>query len=108
MHYHLIGIAGSAMASLAGLLREAGHRVTGSDEGGYPPMSTMLDDLGIDYAPSFDPSNVEPHPDMVVVGNAISRGNVELETVLAASLHESRALDQRTTGGANHGKNRLS
>ncbi len=91
MHYHLIGIAGSAMASLAGLLREAGHRVTGSDEGGYPPMSTMLDDLGIDYAPSFDPSNVEPHPDMVVVGNAISRGNVELETVLDLGLHYTSA-----------------
>ena len=55
MHYHLIGIAGAAMASLAGLLRAKGHAVTGSDEGVYPPMSTMLDELGIEYARAFDP-----------------------------------------------------
>ncbi|MFW5952185.1 MAG: Mur ligase domain-containing protein, partial [Gemmatimonadota bacterium] len=82
MHYHLIGIAGTAMGSLAGLLVEAGHTVTGSDEGVYPPMSTLLDDLGITYAPRFDPANLEPAPDVVVVGNAISRGNPELEAVL--------------------------
>ena len=76
MHYHLIGIAGAAMASLAGLLRERGHRVTGSDEGVYPPMSTMLDDLGIEYALSYDPANLDPAPDVVVVGNAISRGKI--------------------------------
>ncbi|MBW3553002.1 MAG: UDP-N-acetylmuramate:L-alanyl-gamma-D-glutamyl-meso-diaminopimelate ligase [Gemmatimonadetes bacterium] len=87
MHYHLIGIAGTAMGSLAGLLREAGHRVTGSDEGVYPPMSTMLEELGIDYATSFDPANLEPQPDIVVVGNAISRGNPELEAVLDRRLH---------------------
>jgi UDP-N-acetylmuramate: L-alanyl-gamma-D-glutamyl-meso-diaminopimelate ligase len=86
MHYHLIGIAGTAMASLAGLLREQGHRVTGSDEGVYPPMSTMLDQLGIAYARRFDPANLEPAPDVVVVGNAISRGNEELEAVLERRL----------------------
>ena len=86
MHYHLLGIAGVAMGSLAGLLRAKGHTVTGSDEGVYPPMSTLLDELGIAYAPRFDPENLEPAPDAVVVGNAISRGNVELEAVLDRGL----------------------
>jgi UDP-N-acetylmuramate: L-alanyl-gamma-D-glutamyl-meso-diaminopimelate ligase len=91
MHYHLIGIAGTAMGSLAGLLREAGHAVTGSDEGVYPPMSTLLDDLGIEYARSFDPANLDPAPDVVVVGNAISRGNPELEAVLERRLRYTSA-----------------
>jgi UDP-N-acetylmuramate: L-alanyl-gamma-D-glutamyl-meso-diaminopimelate ligase len=89
MHYHLIGIAGTAMGSLAGLLRAKGHRVTGSDKGVYPPMSTMLDGLGIEYARDFDPKNLEPAPDVVVVGNAISRGNVELEAVLDRGLRHT-------------------
>ena len=87
MHYHLIGIAGTAMGSLAGLLKAKGHRVTGSDHGVYPPMSTMLDELGIEYAPEFDAANLDPAPDVVVVGNAISRGNVELEAVLERRLN---------------------
>jgi UDP-N-acetylmuramate: L-alanyl-gamma-D-glutamyl-meso-diaminopimelate ligase len=91
MHYHLIGIAGTAMGSLAGLLREAGHRVTGSDEGVYPPMSTLLDSLGIEYAHQFDPANLDPPPDVVVVGNAISRGNPELEAVLERRIHYTSA-----------------
>ncbi len=86
MHYHLIGIAGTAMASLAGLLQAKGHEVTGSDEGVYPPMSDLLDDLGIDYADGYAPENLEPRPDVVVVGNAISRGNPELEAVLDARI----------------------
>ena len=89
MHYHLIGIAGAAMASLAGLLREKGHRVTGSDQGAYPPMSDMLDELGIEYARSFDSRNLQPAPDRVVVGNAVSRGNPELEAVLERGLRYS-------------------
>ena len=87
LHYHLIGIAGTAMGSLAGLLRQKGHRVTGSDHGVYPPMSDLLDRLGIEYARDFSPANLEPTPDVVVVGNAISRGNVELEAVLEQRLH---------------------
>ena len=55
MHYHLIGIAGTAMGSLAGLLHQRGHRVTGSDEGVYPPMSTLLDSMDVAYALGFDP-----------------------------------------------------
>ncbi len=93
MHYHLIGIAGTAMGSLAGLLREAGHTVTGSDAGVYPPMSTMLRDLGIAYAESYDPANLEPAPDVVVVGNAISRGNPELEAVLERRLYYTSAAN---------------
>jgi UDP-N-acetylmuramate: L-alanyl-gamma-D-glutamyl-meso-diaminopimelate ligase len=86
MHYHLIGIAGTAMGSLAGLLRAKGNVVTGSDQGVYPPMSTLLDELDIVYAPRFGPENLEPAPDLVIVGNAISRGNEELETVLDRGL----------------------
>jgi UDP-N-acetylmuramate: L-alanyl-gamma-D-glutamyl-meso-diaminopimelate ligase len=81
-HYHLIGIGGTAMASLAGLLRAAGHTVTGSDENVYPPMSEQLRALGIPYREGYRPENLEPRPDVVVVGNAISRGNPELEHVL--------------------------
>jgi UDP-N-acetylmuramate: L-alanyl-gamma-D-glutamyl-meso-diaminopimelate ligase len=81
-HIHLIGICGTAMASLAGMLRERGHRVSGSDTAAYPPMSTFLESLGIIVAQPFAESNLDPRPDLVVVGNAISRGNVELERVL--------------------------
>ena len=81
-HYHLIGIGGTAMGSLAGLLKAAGHTVTGSDENVYPPMSTQLQELGIPYHEGYSPENLRPRPDVVVVGNAISRGNPELEAVL--------------------------
>jgi len=81
-HIHLIGICGTAMASLAGMLKERGFRVTGSDAAAYPPMSDFLASLGIPVAQPFDPKNLVPHPDLVVIGNAISRGNVELEYVL--------------------------
>jgi UDP-N-acetylmuramate: L-alanyl-gamma-D-glutamyl-meso-diaminopimelate ligase len=81
-HIHLIGISGTAMASLAGMLRERGHRVTGSDAAAYPPMSTFLEELGIRVAQPFAEANLDPRPELVVVGNAISRGNVELERVL--------------------------
>jgi UDP-N-acetylmuramate: L-alanyl-gamma-D-glutamyl-meso-diaminopimelate ligase len=85
-HYHLIGIGGTAMASLAGLLTSAGHRVTGSDENVYPPMSDQLREQGISYREGYSPQNLEPRPDIVVVGNAISRGNVELEALLNAKI----------------------
>jgi UDP-N-acetylmuramate: L-alanyl-gamma-D-glutamyl-meso-diaminopimelate ligase len=91
MHYHLIGIGGTAMASLAGLLKAAGHDVTGSDQGVYPPMSYQLRDLGIPYREGYSPENVEPAPDVVVVGNAISRGNPELEAVLDRKLRYTSA-----------------
>ena len=81
-HIHLIGICGTAMASLAGMLAERGFRVTGSDAAAYPPMSDFLHSLGIPVAQPFSALNLEPRPDLVVVGNAISRGNVELEHIL--------------------------
>jgi UDP-N-acetylmuramate: L-alanyl-gamma-D-glutamyl-meso-diaminopimelate ligase len=81
-HIHLIGICGTAMASLAGMLRQRGFKVTGSDAAAYPPMSEFLASLGIPVAQPFAAQNLEPVPDLVIVGNAISRGNVELEHVL--------------------------
>src|SRR5579884_1986710 len=81
-HIHLIGICGTAMASLAGMLAERGFRVTGSDSAAYPPMSDFLQSLGIPIAQPFKIENLNPTPDLAIVGNAISRGNVELEHVL--------------------------
>ena len=81
-HVHLIGICGTAMASLAGMLRAQGHRVTGSDVAAYPPMSDQLREMGIAIMEPYAAANLDPRPDLVVVGNAISRGNVELERVL--------------------------
>jgi UDP-N-acetylmuramate: L-alanyl-gamma-D-glutamyl-meso-diaminopimelate ligase len=81
-HIHLIGICGTAMASLAGMLNERGFRVTGSDAAAYPPMSDFLSSLGIRVAQPFDAGNLATRPDLVVVGNAISRGNPELEYIL--------------------------
>ena len=85
-HIHMIGIGGSAMAPLAGMLRERGFKVTGSDAGVYPPSSTLLESLGIPYATAFDPQNLNPAPDLIVVGNAISRGNIEVEEMLDRRL----------------------
>jgi UDP-N-acetylmuramate: L-alanyl-gamma-D-glutamyl-meso-diaminopimelate ligase len=82
MKIHLSAIAGTAMASLAGLLREKGHEVTGSDQDIYPPMSTQLEALGIPVRSPYDESNVPADADLVVVGNALSRGNPEVEAVL--------------------------
>ncbi len=96
-HIHLIGICGTAMASLAGMLQLQGHHVTGSDVAAYPPMSDQLAALKITVHEPYAESNLAPRPDLVVVGNAISRGNVELEYVLdtripfcsmAAILHD--------------------
>jgi UDP-N-acetylmuramate: L-alanyl-gamma-D-glutamyl-meso-diaminopimelate ligase len=81
-HIHLIGICGTAMASLAGMLRQRGFKVTGSDAAAYPPMSDFLASLEIPIYQPFNSANLQTRPDLVVVGNAISRGNVELEQVL--------------------------
>src|ERR1700694_2172897 len=86
MHYHLIGICGTAMASLAGMLQAHGHRVTGSDEHVYPPMSTMLEGLGIRLMQGYDAAHLTAAPDCVVVGNAIPRGNPEVESALNRRL----------------------
>jgi UDP-N-acetylmuramate: L-alanyl-gamma-D-glutamyl-meso-diaminopimelate ligase len=81
-HIHLSGICGTAMASLAGLLQLQGHRITGSDKAAYPPMSDLLHSLGIPVLEGFAESNLSPAPDLVVIGNALSRGNPEIECVL--------------------------
>src|ERR1044071_7972269 len=81
-HVHVIGIGGSAMAPLAGMLRERGFRVTGSGSGVYPPASTLLESLGISYFSTFDAAHLQPAPDLVIVANIIARGNPELEEVL--------------------------
>jgi UDP-N-acetylmuramate: L-alanyl-gamma-D-glutamyl-meso-diaminopimelate ligase len=81
MKLHLIGVAGTGMGSLAGLLRDAGHDVRGSDEHAYPPMSTQLEELGIPVMPGFRPENLDWGPERVVVGNVCRRDHVE---VLAA------------------------
>jgi len=81
-HIHLSGICGTAMASLAGLLQLEGHRVTGSDKAAYPPMSDLLRELGIPVMEPYAETNLEPAPDLVVIGNALSRGNPEIERAL--------------------------
>lgn len=81
-HIHLSGICGTAMASLAGLLQLQGHRITGSDTAAYPPMSDLLSSLGIPILEPYSESNLDPPPDLVVIGNALSRGNPEVECVL--------------------------
>src|SRR5919199_6033836 len=86
MHYHLIGICGTAMASLAGMLQARGHKVTGSDENVYPPMSTMLESLGIPVRIGYGPKPPAPAPACVVIGNALSRGTPGVEETLNRRL----------------------
>lgn len=81
-HIHLIAICGTAMGSIAAMLKSQGYHITGSDEHVYPPMSTFLEDQGIQIYPGFDEKNLQPHPDLVIIGNAMSRGNPEVEYVL--------------------------
>ncbi|GAB4250204.1 UDP-N-acetylmuramate:L-alanyl-gamma-D-glutamyl-meso-diaminopimelate ligase [Deferrisoma sp.] len=85
-HLHFLGICGTAMASVAVALHRLGVRVTGSDQAMYPPMSEVLAAAGVPVSDRFDPANLDPPPDLVVVGNAISRGNPELEAVLDRDL----------------------
>ncbi|MBX3244508.1 MAG: UDP-N-acetylmuramate:L-alanyl-gamma-D-glutamyl-meso-diaminopimelate ligase [Acidobacteria bacterium] len=92
MHYHLIGICGTAMASLAGMLQARGHKVTGSDQNVYPPMSTQLEELGIEIMQGYKAENADFPRDVTVVGNTIMRGNPELEEVLNRKmLYRSQA-----------------
>jgi UDP-N-acetylmuramate: L-alanyl-gamma-D-glutamyl-meso-diaminopimelate ligase len=85
-HIHLLGICGTGMAALAGILKEQGYRVTGADEHAYPPMSTFLEGLGIKVLEGYRPENLHPLPDLVVVGNVIRRENPEAQAVLAQNL----------------------
>ena len=85
-HIHLTAICGVGMASLAGLLKARGYRITGSDQNIYPPMSTYLADIGIPVLSGFRAEHLVPRPDLVVIGNAVSRNNPEAEMVLAQGI----------------------
>jgi len=86
MHLHILGICGTFMAGIAAIAREAGHRVTGSDANAWPPMSTQLEALGIELQRGYSPEHLQPAPDIVVVGNVVTRGNPAMEYVLDAGL----------------------
>ncbi|NHN39157.1 UDP-N-acetylmuramate:L-alanyl-gamma-D-glutamyl-meso-diaminopimelate ligase [Pseudomaricurvus alcaniphilus] len=86
MHIHILGICGTFMGSLAQLAKELGHEVTGSDANVYPPMSTQLEAAGITLIEGFDPAQLQPEPDLVIIGNAMSRGNPVVEALLNKGL----------------------
>ncbi|HEX9757956.1 MAG TPA: UDP-N-acetylmuramate:L-alanyl-gamma-D-glutamyl-meso-diaminopimelate ligase [Nitrospiria bacterium] len=81
-HIHLIAICGTGMGSLAGMLKDSGFEVSGSDHNAYPPMSTYLEGLGINPKVGFSPSHLNPRPDLVVIGNAVPKTNPEVQEVL--------------------------
>ena len=86
MHIHILGICGTFMGSLAVLAKQMGLSVSGSDENVYPPMSTQLLDQGIELSEGFKPEHLRPKPDLVIIGNALSRGNPAVEYVLREGL----------------------
>ena len=86
MHIHILGICGTFMGSLAQLARDMGHRVTGADTNVYPPMSDQLRAAGIEIHEGYDAAQLDPAPDLVVIGNAMSRGNPAVEEVLNRGL----------------------
>ena len=90
MHLHILGICGTFMAGIAAIAREAGHTVTGSDANAWPPMSTQLEALGIKVMQGYEPAHLRDSgagaPDMVVVGNVVTRGNAAMEYVLDEGL----------------------
>jgi UDP-N-acetylmuramate: L-alanyl-gamma-D-glutamyl-meso-diaminopimelate ligase len=86
MHVHIIGICGTFMGGVAALAQAAGHRVTGSDRSVYPPMSTQLAALGVELIEGYDPAQLDLNPDIVVVGNVMSRGNPLIERLLDSGL----------------------
>ena len=86
MHVHVLGICGTFMGGIAALARAAGHRVTGSDANVYPPMSTQLEAQGIALIEGYDPAQLDLKPDVVVVGNVMSRGNALIERLLDSGI----------------------
>ena len=113
-HVHLMGICGTAMASLAGLLKDKGYKVTGSDSNPYPPMSTQLESLGIKIQKPYSKNNLNPKPDFVIVGNVISASNEEAQEMVRlgvpyCSLPQAMGefiIDERTSYviSGTHGK----
>ena len=84
---HLIAVCGTGMGALAGMFKEAGFEVAGSDQHVYPPMSTFLSGLGIDVAQGFRAENLAHRPDLVVIGNAVSKDNPEVVAMFEMGLH---------------------
>jgi UDP-N-acetylmuramate: L-alanyl-gamma-D-glutamyl-meso-diaminopimelate ligase len=85
-HVHFIGICGTAMASLAGIMKSMGYKISGSDQNVYPPMSTQLEKLGIPIQQGFKKENLNDRPDLVIVGNVISKTNEEAQALLATDI----------------------
>ena len=85
-HVHLMGICGTAMASLAGLLKDQGYKVTGSDANAYPPMSTQIENMGIKIMKGYSSANLQPQPDFVIVGNVISASNEEAQELMRLGI----------------------
>jgi UDP-N-acetylmuramate: L-alanyl-gamma-D-glutamyl-meso-diaminopimelate ligase len=114
MHVHLIGVSGTGMGSLAGLLKKAGHRVTGSDTAFYPPMGEALERWGIEKRQGYDPAHLSPRPDLVVVGNVCRAQNPEARaaidsglpyTSFPSALHDHCLRDRRSfVIAGTHGK----
>lgn len=86
MRIHILGICGTFMGGLAMLARSLGHEVTGSDANVYPPMSTLLEKQGISLIQGYDASQLDPAPDLVIIGNAMTRGNPCVEAVLERNI----------------------
>ena len=86
MHVHILGICGTFMGGIAAIAKAAGHRVTGSDKNVYPPMSTQLESLGIELTSGFDAGQLVPRPDVVVVGNVMTRGVPVIEALLESGI----------------------
>lgn len=85
-HIHIMGICGTGMAALAGMLQKSGYIITGSDNHVYPPMSDFLQELGITIGDGYDPRNLSPTPDLVIVGNVITKANVEAKRLAELSI----------------------
>lgn len=86
MNLHILGTCGTFMGGIARLAQQLGHRVTGSDRNVYPPMSDELAKAGIDVRQGYEPDCLEPAPDLVIIGNALSRGNSSVEYVLSEKI----------------------
>src|SRR6202167_2465661 len=89
MHVHILGIAGTFMGGIAAIAKAAGHRVTGSDRAVYPPMSDQLTALGVDFVQGYDASQLDLRPDVVIVGNALSRGVPVIEEMLNRGMPDA-------------------
>jgi len=87
LNVHILGACGTFMGGVALLAKRAGHRVSGSDQHTYPPMSTQLEAEGIELFEGYSPEHLQPHPDLVIIGNALSRGNPAIEYVLNQGIN---------------------